>query len=58
MEYTPDDLVSILDSVKIGTVITERNIIGIIYNLLNSLNFLHKVGIMHRDLKPANILIQ
>ena len=58
MEYTADDLVSILDSVKIGTIITEKNIIGITYNLLNSLNFLHKVGLMHRDLKPANILIQ
>ena len=57
MEYIPDDLVDILDSVKIGTVISERNIIGITYNLLNSLNFLHRVGLMHRDLKPANILV-
>ena len=48
---------SMIDSVKNGTVLTERNIIGITYNLLNSLHFLHKVGLMHRDLKPANILI-
>lgn len=35
----------------------EDTAIMILYNLLLSVNFLHKCNIMHRDIKPANILL-
>ena len=35
----------------------EEMVIMIMYNLLTSINFLHKSNIMHRDIKPANILL-
>ena len=35
----------------------EEKVIMITYNLLSSINFLHKSNIMHRDIKPANILL-
>lgn len=28
-----------------------------VYNLLLSINFIHKAGVIHRDLKPSNILV-
>ena len=38
-------------------MITEDQLISMLYNMLCSLNFIHSANIMHRDLKPANILI-
>lgn len=35
----------------------EDNILIILYNQLQALNFLHSANIVHRDLKPANFLI-
>lgn len=40
-----------------ANVLQEDHIITIAYNLLCSLNFLHKANVVHRDLKPANVLI-
>ena len=35
----------------------EREVAKLIYSLLETLVYLHKMGIMHRDIKPANILM-
>ena len=40
MEYVPQDLFEILQSIKNGTLLSEKHIITIIYNVLCALNFL------------------
>lgn len=57
MEYVPQDLLHILQSVKNGTLLSETHIITIIYNSLCALKFLHDCRILHRDIKPANLLV-
>lgn len=57
MDVWESDLNKLLSSVRRGTILTEEHALGITYNLLCSLAFLHKSGVVHRDLKPANILI-
>lgn len=58
MEYIPQDLFAILESVGNGTLLSEKHVVTIMYNSLCALKFLQEVGIMHRDLKPANLLVQ
>lgn len=57
MDVWESDLNKLLSSVRRGTILTEQHALGITYNLLCTLAYLHKTGIVHRDLKPANILI-
>lgn len=57
MEYVPQDLFVILQSVRNGTILTEKHIITIMYNTLCALKFLQEAKILHRDIKPANMLV-
>ncbi|KAF7997420.1 hypothetical protein HCN44_005991 [Aphidius gifuensis] len=38
--------------------LTTNNIINIIYQCLNGLSYIHKLGLVHRHLSPDNILIK
>lgn len=40
-----------------GPRMTESEIRGIMYQIVDSLGYLHSRGVAHRDLKPANILM-
>ena len=40
------------------TYLQERKVKYWIYQVLKSLNFMHRNGIFHRDIKPENILIK
>lgn len=40
-----------------STLLDERQIIAISYNILCGLSFIHSLGIIHRDLKPMSILV-
>ena len=55
-EHFGFDFIELLDSLT-ANVLQEKHIITIVYNLICSVNFLHKVNGIHRDLKPANVLI-
>jgi serine/threonine protein kinase len=50
-----DDLAVYID--KHGKM-SEKEILDIIFPLLNALQEIHKIGMVHRDIKPANILIR
>lgn len=56
MEFQELDLQSTLKSSH-KMDFDENTAIMILYNLLLSVNFLHKCNLMHRDIKPANILL-
>ena len=53
-EYISFDMKELLEST---TQIDDEQAIILSYNLLLSMNFLHKAGVIHRDLKPSNILV-
>ena len=57
MEYHGHDMRTIMRSIKNGTMLNERHILTLMYNMLCGLKFMHQFNIMHRDLKPANILV-
>lgn len=57
MDYTEQDLQTVMRSVRNGTMLSEDHIITLAYNMLCGLNVLHTAGLIHRDLKPANILV-
>jgi serine/threonine protein kinase len=50
-----EDLARYLD--KHGKM-SEKEILDIIFPILNALEELHKIGMIHRDIKPANIFIR
>ena len=52
-QITGGSLYNHIDSYKID----DRELITIMYQLIDAINYLHKSGIVHRDLKPENILI-
>lgn len=56
MDYVESNLNTIIDSAD-ELNLSEEHVVTIMYNLLCSINFLHKSNIIHRDIKPANILI-
>ena len=56
-EFMELDLRSTLSNSHKMKSFDEEMVTMIIYNLLSSLNFLHKSNIMHRDIKPGNILM-
>jgi len=51
---TGKDLQHRLESV---TTFSEKQAAIIIKQVLEGLNYMHKMGVMHRDIKPANILM-
>jgi len=59
--YIVTDLVSdgdLFDHIKNNEFLEEYETSYITKQLLNSLNYLHGVGVIHRDLKPENILLK
>jgi serine/threonine protein kinase len=57
MSFVETDAKKLMESVKLGTEISEGHVIVILYNILCGIKFLHSANLMHRDLKPANLLI-
>ena len=56
MEYCKiGDLKDLIES-RWPQIATEKNIIAIIANIVDALNYIHQQGIIHRDIKPNNIL--
>lgn len=55
-EYVQTDLKQVLDC-SVKTKIGYDSLIKMFYNILCSVNDLHKANIMHRDIKPSNILV-
>ena len=53
-EHVQFDMKELLES---ATEIDEEQATIMVYNLLLSLNFVHKGNVIHRDLKPSNILV-
>ena len=55
MEYVPG--AQTLDSFsKPDTLLSIREVVGIIYKCAKALDYGHRQGIIHRDIKPSNIL--
>jgi len=52
-EYLNHDLTGLLDSPGLATVFTEANQKYLLKELLQSLYFCHKHGVLHRDIKGA-----
>lgn len=38
--------------------VPEKEAAFVTYQILEALQYLHKIGIVHRDLKPENLLIE
>jgi len=56
VEHMPTDLGSFLISER-SRNLKEKDVVKVLFNLLQGLHFLDSANIIHRDLKPANILI-
>ena len=41
---------------KPDTLLSLREVVGIVYNSAKALDYAHRQGIIHRDIKPSNIL--
>lgn len=53
------DLKHFLDTVKSrGDWISEKEILKIVYQIMEGLIYIHKLGKIHRDIKTANIFIK
>lgn len=54
MEYAEDSLFSLKQRF---TLFKEKEVLEVVRQLLNGLNYLHKLGIVHADVKLENIMI-
>ena len=52
------DLKNLMQTMRQGIFLTEKQIVSLAYKILCGLSFLHSLDIIHRDLKPANILVE
>lgn len=59
MEYIKGETLEeyVLKSFTEKTVIPEQDILSILKQLLQAIEYLHANGVCHRDLKPDNLLI-
>lgn len=55
MEYV-DGARTLQDFCKPDTLLSLREVIGIIFKSAKALDYAHRQGIIHRDIKPSNIL--
>jgi len=57
LDFWDQDIRTIINSVKYGTILDEMHTITILHNILCEFNFLHSTGIVRRDVKPRNLLM-
>ena len=54
MEYVESDLRKLMNSKRI---LSEQDVVKILYGMLRQLETLSEAAVMHRDIKPANVLV-